>query len=47
MDDFENNVLKITHELWKISDKIREPLLKINENPKIQTLYSKYMFYLN
>jgi hypothetical protein len=42
MADFENKVLKVTHESWKLSDNIREHLIKINENPKIQTLYSKY-----
>lgn len=42
MDDFENKVLKVTHDSWKLSDNIREHLIKINENQKIQTLYSKY-----
>ncbi|MDY0142022.1 MAG: hypothetical protein RBR97_09020 [Bacteroidales bacterium] len=41
MADFEN-VLKVTNESWKLSEKIRQYLIKINENPKIQTLYSKF-----
>jgi hypothetical protein len=42
MDDFENKVLKVTLEFWRICDNIREHLIRINKNPKIQTLYSKY-----
>lgn len=40
MDDFTKNVLTCTDEFWEISQGLRDILTKINENSKIQSLYS-------
>lgn len=42
MDDF-NNLLKIERKFWEIDSVfLREKLIVINSNSKVQTLYSKY-----
>lgn len=40
MDDFIKNVLTCTHEFWEISEGLRDILIALNENSKIQSLYS-------
>lgn len=42
MRDFENNILTIRHELWKLDDGLINILIEINKNKNIQTLYSKW-----
>jgi len=41
MNDFEKNVLCNTHQFWGLAEQIKNQLIKINENPNIQTLYSR------
>lgn len=41
MKDFEEKVIPNTDSSWKLDEGILEYLKKINENPMIQTLYSK------
>src|SRR5690554_673097 len=42
MKDF-NNLLKMKEEFWELDNEfLKEKLIKINSNPNIQTLYSKY-----
>ncbi len=41
MDDFNNNDLKEIDPFWKLDDGIKDYLISINNNPNIQTLFSK------
>lgn len=41
MNDFNNNVLNYKDEFWKLDEGIVNKLILINQNQKIQTLYSK------
>jgi hypothetical protein len=41
MEDFNANVLPCTKEYWRIDDGLRDALIKINKNKRVQTLYSK------
>jgi hypothetical protein len=40
MDDFTKNVLTCTDEFWGISNDIKDILIKVNENQKVQSIYS-------
>lgn len=40
MNDFNNNVIPCNDKFWEISPSLKSILIKINENPKIQSLYS-------
>jgi hypothetical protein len=41
MDDFNNNVIKCTHEYWGLDDGLLKICIDINKNPNVQTVYSK------
>jgi len=41
-NDFIENVLPITNEFWRIHPKIVNSLISLNNNPKLQPLYSCY-----
>lgn len=41
MNDFNNNVLKCPMDSWKLDKGTEEVMIELNQNPKIQTLYSK------
>lgn len=41
MEDFNTNVLTSTDDYWAIDNGIREILIEINKNAKVQTIYSK------
>ena len=40
MDDFNTKVLTCTDDFWGISSGLKDILIAINENPKVQSLYS-------
>jgi len=40
MNDFTKNVLTCEDEFWGISKGIRDILISVNENPKVQSMYS-------
>ncbi len=41
MQDFNDNVLTCTDNFWKIDDRLKDLLIKINKNKNVQTLYSR------
>ena len=41
MQDFNDNVLTCTDEFWKIDDRLKNLLIKINKNKNVQTLFSR------
>jgi hypothetical protein len=41
MQDFNDNVLSCTDNFWKIDDRLKNLLIKINKNKNVQTLYSR------
>ena len=41
MNDFQNKVLVYHEDFWKLDDGLPDLLIRINANPKIQTLYSQ------